>query len=498
MHRRKTSKEEQDDVPAISISHASPSSSRPIVSSNGNGAELKDDHGITFNGTGEEEDLRLFSFGSDSTKPGANGHGGWGNLSQSQRNRVASVPVVPSPLSDQFPTSQSHPPNPPSAGPYRTSFAVPRPPPNGLNTLRGSNGPTRHQPPALRQSLSLPSPHNSHSRTRSVSGPFSPSTPSPLGATFPIPQSTSYPPQGPSPVVLGSPPKFNGLSNGDATSSSPASTSHTRRHSRLHSRNLSVFFPRPGSLPVTTIDEDGTQEVNFDTSPSYSSAHSLDDGVLMPSASSPAAGQRTFRQGFTFGARPPGSAPLPEGATETSGTSKRGHHHKHSLSHNFFSFLEPGGGPEELHTQPTVTPASPWNPISPFPAQQSNSIHSQVNQIYPSESMKGHGLGVISREKSSIGIPRGSPEIDFIACVAAVVQFIVGACLWVVGQQIGSLSCTGLGYWVVFDSFGVCVGHILPGYLAKQGSQLNSQRSYGFVSMLYFVLKVVLKPIYRK
>ena len=56
------------------------------------------------------------------------------------------------------------------------------------------------------------------------------------------------------------------------------------------------------------------------------------------------------------------------------GASRRGHHHKHSLSHNFFSFLEPGtGGPQtsrseqELYTQPTPNPMSPWNPISPFP-----------------------------------------------------------------------------------------------------------------------------------
>lgn len=484
MHRRKTSKEDQDDSPVVTVSEASPSSAPPHTPLQG--VLSNDDNVGRVNGKTEKEELSSFSFGSSRTKAVANGHSDWDNLSQSQRIRVTSTPAAPSPLPDRFPTSQSHSPNPPSASPYRTSFSIPRSSQNGLNALHGSNTPKHHQPPAMRQSLSLPSPHNSHSRTRSVSGPFSPSTPSPLATSFPIPQSASYPPQGlasgSSTIVLGSPPKGNGLSNGNGLPSPPLSNSaaHTRRHSRLHSRNLSVFFPRPGSLPVTTIDEDGAQEVNFAPSQSFSSVNGSGEGVLMPSASSPAPGQRTFREGFTFGARPPGSGSESDPSLEASKTSRRGHHHKHSLSHNFFSFLEPGGD-QELHTQPTLTPASPWNPISPFPVQKSDSIQSEVDHTYDTDSMSGHGLGVIPHEKSPIGQPRAPPEVDVAACAMAAVQFTLGASLWVVGQQIGSLSCTGLGYWVVFDSFGVGLGHILPGYLAKSELQVGTQRSYGYV-----------------
>ncbi|KAI0791460.1 hypothetical protein BC629DRAFT_1593070 [Irpex lacteus] len=431
MHRRKTSKEDQDEFPAISVSEASPSSPRPPSSLNG--APADDDNAGRVNGdsTNHENELSSFTFGSRRTKAAPNGHGGWGSLSQTQRTRVVSVPSVSSPLNDQFPTSQSHPPNPPSAGPYRTSFQVPRSPQNGLGPLSSSNGPRQHQAPAMRQSLSLPSTQLSHARTRSATGPFSPSTPSPLGSSFPIPQSASYPPQGfssdSSTTLIGSPPKVNGLSNGNGLPSLPS---------------------------------DGTQEIDFSSSTSSDLTHSGEEGVLMPSASSPASGQRSFREGFTFGARPPDSLPSAELPPGSAKAGRRGHHHKHSLSHNFFSFLEPGSGRDDLHTQPTPTPVSPWNPISPFPMQKSDSMQSMMDQAYSTE--KGHGLGVIPREKSPVGRARAPPVVDSAAVAMASVQFILGASLWVVGQQIGSLSCTGLGYWVVFDSFGVALGHVLP------------------------------------
>ena len=60
-------------------------------------------------------------------------------------------------------------------------------------------------------------------------------------------------------------------------------------------------------------------------------------------------------------------------------------------------------------------------------------------------------------------------------------QFIIGAWLWVTGQQVGSLACTGLGYWVVFDAFGVALGHVLPSYLAGQSVRVDARRPYGCV-----------------
>ncbi|KAJ7096478.1 hypothetical protein C8R43DRAFT_1092403 [Mycena crocata] len=261
---------------------------------------------------------------------------------------------------------------PPSAGPYRTAYPV----------------------SPFRTTFN-------HSRTRSFSSPFSPPLPSPLSTstsfaeqmTETLPSSQSAPLQSPT--------------------DDPSAKS--RRHSRIHSRNLSVFFPRPGTLPQTTIDEDGAQELEVPP---------------------------TLGAGFSFGKRPPDSAPMPEALptppplTPSSSASRRGHHHKHSVSHTFFSFLEPQShDAASLHTQPTPTPVSPWMPISPFVSDTPKTANMQTEQ----------------------SLPRPSPT-PFLA--AAVAQFLLGGTLWVQGQQSGSLAVTALGYWAVFDAMGVAIPHL--------------------------------------
>lgn len=74
-------------------------------------------------------------------------------------------------------------------------------------------------------------------------------------------------------------------------------------------------------------------------------------------------------------------------------------------------------------------------------------------------------------------------RIPVAAAAASIVQFVLGAYLWVCGQQIGSLSCTGLGYWVVFDSFGVALGKVVPPWLASGYNGLGDRlrRPYGCV-----------------
>ncbi|KAH9854564.1 hypothetical protein C2E23DRAFT_726136 [Lenzites betulinus] len=426
MHRRKSSKDEDEEVLAFPAPQTPPATA-PIT------------QGFALNGSSSES---------------------VGLAPPPTRSRVTSTPSIP--------MSQSFPVHPASAGPYRTSFSIPRQPPLNGNTPSYSAPKGRHQAPTMRQSFSLPS---SHGRTRSVSGPFSPITPSPLASSFPADQqslpashniTSSY--TAPELHHPGSSPPDNGM----RVSQPPA---NARRHSRLHSRNLSIYFPRPGSLPSTSIAEDGAQELDFSTSPA------VDEGVPIPSAS-PAPGQRTFREGFTFGARPPQSAghPMASMMSPQSSAERRGHHHKHSLSHNFFSFLEPGAQSEsgQLHTQPTPMPTSPWAPISPFPSSPS------LNDEKSAEN--GHaanGLVSKTRAKSPIGRIRASPEGSGLAACAAAGQFALGAWLWITGQQVGSLSCTGLGYWVVFDAIGVALGHVLPSRLVRPDSRADMRRPYG-------------------
>ncbi|TFY59521.1 hypothetical protein EVG20_g7766 [Dentipellis fragilis] len=77
------------------------------------------------------------------------------------------------------------------------------------------------------------------------------------------------------------------------------------------------------------------------------------------------------------------------------------------------------------------------------------------------------------------GAPGDDVPIPLDAAGAAIAQFMLGAWLWVAGQQVGSLACTGLGYWIVFDAFGVAVGKVLPVYLASGKMRDGLRRSYG-------------------
>jgi hypothetical protein len=330
---------------------------------------------------------------------------------------------------------------------------------------------------------------NGHSRVRSISTPFSPVSPSPLSTSFPAVHNSSF-----SPITAYAPTMSASHSAPDpmqhAAEGQPALPKHNRRHSRMHSRNLSVFFPRPGSLQPSTISEGGSQEVELGD----------EEALLIPSAGSsvsmPGSGSRTrnsarapitpLGQGFTFGEKPPSNYPTPELMTAprsaSSTTSKRGHHHKHSLSHNFFSFLDPGaGGPlaheHDLHTQPTPIPVSPWGPVS------------SLSPDSAALSQSGFNIPVKHPHAEHFEEPE---KISSTALAVSIAQFMLGAYLWVTGQQVGSLSCTGLGYWVVFDSFGVALKDVVPGWLTSSsasGSPAKERekirRPYGFVLILF-------------
>jgi len=181
-------------------------------------------------------------------------------------------------------------------------------------------------------------------RARSISsGPFTPVSPSPLSMTFPsqdVPSSTTN-----SELLTTSSSDFQRGShihtnaraalNGLEPPPSPSASTHSRRHSRLHSRNLSVFFPRPGSLPHSTIVEDGSQEIEISPPTDDSSPA----GVPMPSASPTLSRPpKKFGEGFAFGGRPP---PFTDSTEEQPLLPRRSQRrHKHSLSHKVFSFLE--------------------------------------------------------------------------------------------------------------------------------------------------------------
>ncbi|KAJ3907634.1 hypothetical protein F5879DRAFT_795325 [Lentinula edodes] len=390
---------------------------------------------------------------------------------------ISPTPTRPAPPPPRSPPGLGSVNPPPSAGSYRTSFKV-----NG-------HGPPPSSP--FRASISSPqnlgvNGINGHSRTRSISTPYSPPLPSPLSFSFPADaQSRPAPPRSPTTTKRMSALSASSSLPENRNSLSPSSSKqHNRRHSRLHSRNLSIFFPRPGSLPANSISEDGAQELEFPST--YSDVDV--EALPMPSAgpSNGTNGQLTpLGANFTFGGRPgrppalsgPTTVPTPplmsNGPSSASSTSsRRGHHHKHSLSHNFFSFLEPGAGglpsagagvgveqEQELYTQPTPTPMSPWNPISPFPKSAGMAPGVNTNAYIQS---------------SNSTLPTSPLALPF-----TIIQFFLGAFLWVSGQQIGSLGTTGLGYWVVFDSLGVGVGRVLGSWLGEGSAESGTSSGNG-------------------
>lgn len=394
------------------------------------------------------------------------------------RNRVVSSPSP----GRAAPPLPSYPLQPPSPGSLRTGFSLPQ--------TKGY----AHSAPGLRPAFSTPAHLHLRggpdSRARSISsGPFTPSSPSPLSMTFPsqdAPSSTTnsepLPTSSSSDFPRGSRTHSNARANSYSQLSlnglepppSPSASTHSRRHSRLHSRNLSVFFPRPGSLPHSTIAEDGSQEIEI--SPP-TNGPSLAD-VPMPSASPTLSKPpKKFGEGFTFGGRPPPIVasteeqplPLPRG-------SRRGHHHKHSLSHNFFSFLEPGSmGSRDLTSQHIPVPVSPWTPTSPSPPSVSPSTVAFPR--VPSESPSP--TSPLSDSNNSPFSHLRDDALPYGAIAASVAEFALGAWMWIVGQSVGSLACTGLGYWVVFDAIGVAVTTVLPVYLRQPVLKGPIRRPFG-------------------
>ena len=322
-----------------------------------------------------------------------------------------------------IPTSRSLTPtqyHPPSAGPHTTSFG------NRAN-LNGDG----------RTLLS----RSSHSRTKSLStnsNEFVPPLRSPLSNSF-SPRRSMFPPPPDSPSfgTFAFPQSVSAPDMQTSSSSGQPNTSRRHTHNRIHSRNLSVFFPKPGTLPEPTIEEDS---MDVPAPVTTMRERPSNDGL---------------RAGFRFGGMPSTSDnSLTPSSSSGSRPSRRGHHHKHSMSHNFFSFLEPGSHRSET-------------PLSSGPPSASSTMTDFADGVAP-----------------PLVVPTAPvvPAVHPLAVVSCAVEAVLGAAVWVTGQQTGSLSCAGLGYWVVFDSFGVALSRVIPGYLAQDSMQSRNRRTYGYFS----------------
>lgn len=224
---------------------------------------------------------------------------------------------------------------------------------------------------------------------------------------------------------------------------------HARKHSRIHERNLSAFFPRPGQQATgygdTYEDPNGSGRMG---------------GVSEVPSAPPSNG---FPQVAGWGGL--GNAPTEDDAEDPSKSKdrRRGHHHRHSLSHNFFSFLDPtqtnsdlASLPQSPYTRTSLSGPSSYPPFTPVAG-------STAFLPVPSQALRSKYSHLPAPLRlivfSLLYLPLGTK----LALALSVAQIVMGAMLWVQGQSGESLAVTGLGYLVVFDGMGGLSGVLVEG-----------------------------------
>lgn len=218
------------------------------------------------------------------------------------------------------------------------------------------------------------------------------------------------------------------------SSSTAPNQGHARQHSRIHARNLSAFFPHPGQ---TAEGYGGTFDDPF--------AKPFQPGVADTPSPSALASNNVGRSA---------------GETPTKAQNRRGHHHRHSVSHDLFT-----SSPAERLPSPTTTRTSQKGIEDQLPAPTAT-----FRQRYGR-------LPLVLRLflYTSFHVPLGTRALLLLAAA----QIVAGAALWVQGQAGESLASTGLGYLVVFDGIGAVSTVLLErdGGLEAITQALGSQRN---------------------
>ena len=143
--------------------------------------------------------------------------------------------------------------------------------------------------------------------------------------------------------------------------------------------------------------------------------------------------------------------------------------HKHSLSHNFFSFLDPtvtnpdlanlDAAPRPMATNHIGGTRSSPNlataPILPSPISNPTTSSSWIARM----------SNLSSKAQMTLGF--------------GALEFFVGASIWVKGQGLGSVGLTGLGYLVVFDALGVWVKLWSEVIKSGDGSTSSAEKPFG-------------------
>jgi hypothetical protein len=280
---------------------------------------------------------------------------------------------------------------------------------------------------------------------------------------LPLESSTPYTfnfPEGPTPTTAG----FTPVNS----SSGSSRMDHRRNHSRIHERNLSVFFPQPGVNPPLSGGYEDTGFKNEIPQPSQ--------GVVGAFKFGSGSGG-TPRSGVISG----GEKTANSQSTDTNSRGRRGHHHRHSLSHNFFHDPYSSVPNSALPSPMTGNTSSSINPAVPksVPISRGSSLSTTPSLVTQ--------ISTISRAKYShlptflawsLAFTFHSSTSDKIKFSLFFSSLILGSALWIRGQSGESLSVTGLGYLIVFDSISALFTLLTERELTQSMGQ-SLRNSYG-------------------
>ena len=235
---------------------------------------------------------------------------------------------------------------------------------------------------------------------------------------------------------------------------------HSRKHSRVHSRNLSVFFPRPGS--EAEKESDAIQAAEHFGKP----AMTVETQGL------------TRQDGDRLGVASESSS-----VSVSPSKSRRGHHRKHSVTHGLYA-----SDHLSAHNTSAISPSSTSasDLVSPWASSPEQSRTDTGARAEAGASLSRSASLVSAGPITPIATLERLPASHRPLLLFGSLHFVLGAMLWINGQSGDSLSITGLGYLVVFDAFGIlsvvtsdwlCAGW--KDSVDAQQTKANVRRPYG-------------------
>ena len=231
--------------------------------------------------------------------------------------------------------------------------------------------------------------------------------------------------------------------NGTKSMTAAERREHSRRNSKVHAKNLSVFFPRPGTEAEAEAEQAQAQR-NF-ASPELARRPSVPDAIPAGAAMDRYGSNATSTSSFLTATGGVDMSVSPSSSSK----SRRGHHHRHSV--NFAQFDQAVSpiihGQSDQHDHAHSHQHDHSHAHDPSHA---NHVHGHSHASHASD--RSHAVAAIeSAGQLAASVPSSARPMLLFGSL----HFALGAALWVAGQAGDSLAVTGFGYLVVFDAFGV-------------------------------------------